>query len=118
MSDDDLRDRDNLRDEIARLELQIETLAESIERCRKLDLAAKVAIAGGAVWLLATVLGAVDFVTPLVLAAIAAGLGGTVLLGSNSSTWKQAAAAQRRAEARRAELIGQIEMRAIPECEP
>lgn len=112
MSDDDLRD------EIAQLELRIETLAESNERCRKLDLAAKIAIATGALWLLATILAVVTFVTALVLAAIAAVLGGTVLLGSNSSTWKQVATAQQRAEARRTELIGEIEMREVSECEP
>ena len=40
------------REEILRLEDEIESLADTIERCRKIDLVAKLALAGGALALL------------------------------------------------------------------
>ena len=46
-------------------------------------------------------------------AAIAAVIGGVVLLGSNSTTWTQTEAALRASEAMRAEWIGQREMRVV-----
>ena len=61
MSDGDTdegSDRD-LREQIARLEAQIDALAETVESCRKIMLVAKVAIAGGVLLILAMVLGAV-----------------------------------------------------------
>ena len=102
------------REEIAQLERRIEGIAESIERCRKLDLTAKLAIGAGAAWLVLLLIGVIAFAPINIVAAIAALLGGTVLLGSNSSTWKQAAAALSRAEAQRTERIERIALRTVP----
>ena len=44
-------DDDDFRDQIAQLEARSEALAESIERCRKISLAAKLTIAAGAIWI-------------------------------------------------------------------
>jgi undecaprenyl pyrophosphate phosphatase UppP len=105
---------DDPHDEIVRLEEQIEELAERIEGCRKFILAARVAIPAGGALLLAIFVGLIQFDLLLMAVGITALLGGFVLLGSNSTTAKQAAAEMREAEAARAALIGRIQLRAIP----
>ncbi|MGC1644155.1 MAG: hypothetical protein WA781_26535, partial [Pseudolabrys sp.] len=45
--------------------------------------------------------------------ALAAIIGGVVVLGSNSSTSKQTMAAMKAADAQRAELIGMIDLRSV-----
>jgi hypothetical protein len=106
------------REQIARLEARIDELAEVMERCRKIILASKVAIAGGGIWMLAVIVGTVGFDPLAMVAAIAAVLGGTVLFGSNTTTAKQISAAMRDAEARRAELIGGLELRVVEDGVP
>jgi hypothetical protein len=108
-------DGDDFRDEIAQLEARSEALTEAIERCRKISLAAKFAIAGGAAWIALVLLLVVPFIPGTVVAALAALIGGTVLLGSNSATWKQADAELRQTEAMRANLIGRLDLRVIGE---
>ena len=104
---------DALHDEIARLEERIVALSEARERCRKISLAAKIAIAAGASWLVLSIF--VPFVPTLFFGAIAAAIGGIVLLGSNATTWTQTEDALGAAEAARAELIGRVEMRLVEE---
>jgi hypothetical protein len=98
-------DADDMRGEIAELEDEIEALRDVIERCRKIMLAARVAIAGGALLLLATAIGAMRFEPIVFMAASAALLGGIVLFGSNNSTAREKTATLKAAEARRSELI-------------
>jgi len=52
-----LMDEDDPIDEISRIEARLDELAEVSERCRKIILASKAAIAGGVALMLATVLG-------------------------------------------------------------
>src|SRR5215472_79353 len=99
MSDDDPRT------EILRLEAKIEELTELIERCRKIILISKIAVAIGGIWLLALAIGLMRFDPVSMIGAIAAIIGGTVVFGSNTSTAKQTAAAAEAAEALRAELV-------------
>ena len=101
--------------EIARLEAQIEALAESIERCRKISYAAKTAIAGGALWFVLALLWILPFDATPFVAALAATLGGVVMLGSNATTWDETQAAMNQAEAARAELIGTMQLRLVGE---
>jgi hypothetical protein len=101
------------RERIARLEAQIEALAETVESCRKIMLVAKVAIAGGAALILAMVLGMVRPELASLSGATAALLGGIVLLGSNRSTSDQALAKMRNAEAARTALIDRLELRPV-----
>ncbi len=101
------------RNEIARLETRIEELADGLERCRKLDAVSKIVIASGALWFLAGLLGLVTFSGMVLAGSITAVLGGIVLNGSNSSTMQQTQAALDAAEARRAELIGSMELRVV-----
>jgi small neutral amino acid transporter SnatA (MarC family) len=106
-------DDDHLRNAIARLEARIEALAHSIERGHKIRLAARAAIALGAMLLAAMVLGALRFDALPLVAALTAILGGIVLLGSNRSTLQQTQAALATAEAERAALINRIELRVV-----
>jgi hypothetical protein len=111
MADEDLQDK------ISNLEAHIDELTGVIESCRKLILASKIAIAGGGIWLLALTFGIIRFDTMAMVGAIAAVIGGIVVLGSNTSTSKQAAADVKAAEALRVELIGKINLRLVGEAE-
>jgi len=111
-------DDDDFRDEIAQLEARSEALTESIERCRKISLAAKLAIAAGAIWIVLVLLGVIAFSPGTIIAAMAAVLGGIVLLGSNATTWTQSDAALHEAEAMRADLIGRMDMRVVGDERP
>jgi hypothetical protein len=108
-------DGDDFRDQIAQLEARSEALAEAIDRCRKISLAAKLAIAGGAACIGLVLLLVFPFIPGTVIAAMAAVIGGTVLLGSNATTWKQAEADLRQTEVMRANLIGRMDLRVIGE---
>jgi hypothetical protein len=103
-------DEDDRRERIVRLEVEIEELAEKIERCRKIMLMSQAAIAAAAVLLLAIMLGAIKLDPTTLIAAIAIVIGGTVVLGSNRSTSQQAVAALRTAESDRAELIDLLDL--------
>jgi hypothetical protein len=100
-------------DEIVRLEAQIETLGDKIENCRKFILAARIAVAAGAILLAAMLFGAMLPDLTVMTLAMAALLGGIVVWGSNGSTAKEAASEMAAAEATRAALIGQINLRVV-----
>jgi len=106
-------DEDDAREEIAQLEARIEELADVVESCRKVILASKAAIAAGGLLILAVAIGVIRFDPLSMIGALAAVLGGIVLFGSNGSTSKEATAALRAAEARRAELIDAMELRPV-----
>jgi len=109
MSDDDPRA------EILRLETEIEELTEVIERCRKIILISKIAVAAGGIWLLALTIGIIRFDPVAMIGAVAIVIGGTVVFGSNTTTAKQTAAAIKTTEALRAELINKIDLRIVTE---
>jgi hypothetical protein len=100
-------------DEISRLEARLEQLAEVSERCRKIILVSKAAIAGGAALLLAMMLGVFGSSAVTALGSIALVLGGIVSLGSNVSTLQATMAAIDDAEMLRSELIGRIDLRVV-----
>jgi hypothetical protein len=108
----------NATHEIAQLEERIEALTASIERCRKISFAAKLAVSAGILWFVLFLFWIVSFNPTAFVAATSAVLGGFVLLGSNSTTWEQTEAARTAAEARRADLIGGIELRLVGEERP
>jgi len=103
----------DLHDEILRLEAQIEELTEAVDRCHKIILVSKIAIAAGGIWLLAVTLGVIRFDPMTMIGAISAVIGSTVVFGSNTSTLKQAGVAIKTAEALRAELIGKMNLRLV-----
>lgn len=99
--------------EIARLEARIEALSASLERCRKISYAAKAAIGLGALWFVLMILWILPFDPTPFVAALAATLGGVVLLGSNKTTWEETETELRQTEAARAALIGRLELRLV-----
>ena len=100
-------------DEIARLEAHIEDLTAKLESCRKLALAARIAMVCGAVLLVCVLFGVIGFDPRLLLAAITALLGGIVVWGSNVSTAKEASNELAAAEAQRATQIGLMQLRVV-----
>jgi len=112
---DVIRSDGDPRDEIERLEAQIEGLAAKIENCRKFILAGRIAAGVGGVLLVALLLGAIRFDLQLMMLAMAALLGGIVVWGSNGSTANEAANELAAAEANRKALIGLIDLRVVAE---
>jgi hypothetical protein len=106
-------DADDLREEIVRLEADIERFAETIESCRKLMLMAKAAMALATLLILGALLGAITPDPAVLIGAFGVAVGGLVVFGSNSSTLEQAKTATKAAELRRSELIGQIDLRMV-----
>ena len=112
MTPKDVDDGD-LRDTLSRIEADIDQLARTLDQCHKAMRLAKVMIAVGAIWLLAYFLGAIRFDPTLMVGAIAATIGGVVILGSNSSTSQETKAAMEAAANERNELIDMICPRAV-----
>jgi len=107
---------DDSTDEISDIETRIEALAAIAERCRKYILASKIAICGGAALLLITILGLFGTGQTAALGSIALILVGIVSLGSNVSTLRQTDDAIQAAEALRARLISQIDLRLVADA--
>ncbi len=106
-------DEGNPIDEISRIEVRLEELAEVSERCRKIILASKAAIAGGVALLLVVMLGLFGSDPAAAIGSIAVVLGGIVSLGSNVSTLRQTTAAMSAAEALRSDLIDRIDLQVV-----
>ena len=75
----------------------------------------KAAIAVGGLLIVAIVFGTIRFDPAVMIGAITAVIGGTVLLGSNSSTSQLTVAELKAAEQQRAELIGRIDLQVVGE---
>jgi hypothetical protein len=103
----------DIRDEIARLESRIEEIADALARCRKVKLVSQVAIAGGALWLPAVILGIVGFDPAAMIAAIAGVIGGTVMYGSNTTTQQELEDEAKAADAKRTALIAALDLRVV-----
>ena len=113
MVEDDPSDEGDPSEEIAMIEARLEHLAEVSERCRKIILFSKAAIAGGAALLIVTMLGLLGSGQIVAIGSMAAVLGGIVSLGSNVSTLQQTTAAISAAEQLRSELINRIDLRVV-----
>src|SRR5262245_12026022 len=98
-----------LREQILQIEAEIEELADRIERCRKIILIAKAAAIAGGVLILPIIIGVIRFDPTVMIGAIAAVIGGTVVFGSNTSTLQQTISAMEAAKAHRAELMVALE---------
>lgn len=109
---------DDLREDVTRLEDRIEHLREARERCRKISLAAKIAIGGGGALIALTLLSIIPAYPSIFFGALAAMIAGAVLLGSNKTTWEQTDEALQKAEAMRDQFIGGLEMRLVSDEHP
>lgn len=101
------------REAIAQLEERIELIAARLENCRTVALAARFVISTGVAIFAASLVGLIRLDIMAVLASITAGIGGFVLLGSNSTTANELNEEMARMEAERAALIGSIGLRVV-----
>ena len=108
-----LGSEDEPADEMALIEARLEYLAEVAERCRKIILASKLAIAAGAGWLLANIFGLIGFNENIAIAAMSVVLGGIVSWGSNVSTLRQTHEAIEDAERHRSDMIDRKHLRVV-----
>ncbi len=108
-----MTDEDESDDNISAIEARIERLAEIAERCRKFILASRIAIGVGCALIFLMMFGVLWASAVALLGSIALVLGGIVSLGSNISTLRQTDAAISAAEALRAELIGNIDLKVV-----
>lgn len=104
---------DDSREEIERLEAQVDEFAAKIENCRKFILAGRIAMAGGGIAFIAMLAGVIAFNPSVMSAAVAALLGGIVAAGSSGSTAKEVTHELAEAEAKRATLIEQLNLRLV-----
>ncbi|NNM72758.1 hypothetical protein [Enterovirga aerilata] len=100
-------------EQVAQLEEEIESLAERIEDCRKLSLLARAMIAGGLALLAVLVTGLAGASPALLVLAVAAALGGIVLLGSNRTSLERLRERLAACESRRAEIIARLDLRPV-----
>lgn len=97
-------------EEIAELEAEIERLRDAAERGRKVDLGTKAAIAIGIACLASAL---VSFRPVALVVGLALLLGGVALQGSNRSTLDEISVRIRATEARRAAMIGGLDLEAV-----
>jgi hypothetical protein len=110
-SDRDLQATDgDLAEQVSRLEHKLEELAAAIERCRKVDLFSKAMLGAGAAIVVLLAVGIIRPEPLAVVGVIALLVSGTVLFGSNASTWTQAAADMKAAEALMSDLINRADL--------
>jgi hypothetical protein len=105
------------RSEIVRLEVQADELADRIESCRKFIVGGWVAVATGGLVLLTMLVGLIESDPSILGVAVAAVLGGIVAAGSNRSTANEATMELIATQARRAELISQLDLRVVSDRE-
>jgi hypothetical protein len=103
----------NSHQEIADLEAEIDELADAAERCRKVIVLARVATGAGGLLLVVTLVGLFRSGPTALVLAITAVLGGLALFGSHTSTRDQIMTKIRAREARRAQLIGELDLRDV-----
>jgi hypothetical protein len=103
----------NQHEVIADLETEIDGLRDAAERCRKIDIAAKLAFALGCIILFTAFLWSSAFALVIGIAAV---LGSVALLGSNRRTRDEITAAIRTQEARRSEMIDGLELQDATRC--
>jgi hypothetical protein len=107
---------DEPREQISELEVQIEELAGALERCRKMALASKASMGLGGILVAVSTLGVMTFDPMVMVAGLAALLGGIVVFGSNTSTANQLSETIKSAEAQRAALIGRLKVRLVDDA--
>ena len=104
------------REQIARLETELERLGEAAEWCRKIALMAKLAVGAGLALLAAILVGPLQATGLSLMITAILSLGGAVLAGSNGTTARETAEKIAAAEQARADLIGAMELRLVADA--
>jgi len=105
----------DLHQQIAELEAEIDSLSHSAEQCRKSMIVAKAAVGVGVLLFVAPLLGLLRVDAIVLVVGIAATLAGIGYYGSTRSTLDQISAKIRAHEARRAEMIDEMDLRTVEE---
>ena len=109
---------DEQRTHIARLEDEIEDLSLAAERCRKIDLLARITMIAGAAWLIGDTVGLIWSGPAATMMAFSAVLFGIVLYGTNRSTWQQVSGRLEAVEAQRTSLIDELDPKLVRSQSP
>ncbi|SCZ12680.1 hypothetical protein [Microvirga guangxiensis] len=99
--------------QIADLEAEIDALSDAGEQCRKSMIVAKMAVWAGVVLFAVALLGLIQFDATLLVVGIAALLAGAVFYGSSRSSLEEITRKIRASEARRAEMIDEMDLRIV-----
>jgi hypothetical protein len=105
----------DLHQQIYDLETEIDILSDSAEQCRKSMIVAKAAIGVGALLFVASLLGLLRSDAIVLVIGIASALAGTVFYGSSRSSLEGILAKIRACEARRTEMIDELNLRTVEE---
>jgi len=105
----------DLHQRISDLETEIDVLSDAAEHCRKSMVVAKAAVGVGALLFVASFLGLLRSDAIILVIGIASALAGTVFYGSSRSSLEAIAAKIRVCEARRTQMIDELNLRAIEE---
>jgi cystathionine beta-lyase family protein involved in aluminum resistance len=103
----------DLYQQIADLEAEIDDLSEAVERCRKSMIVARVAIIAGVLLVGASLAGLVQTDALVLVIGIAATLAGIGLLGSSRGSLEQITGKIRAFEARRDGLIDGMNLQTV-----
>jgi hypothetical protein len=103
----------DLHDQISDLEDRVEELADSLQRCQKVILIARISIIAGGMLLLTIMLRLISFDPLAMIIAVTTIIGAIVVFGSTTTTAKQTSASIKEAEALRTELISNLELRNV-----
>jgi hypothetical protein len=103
----------DLHQQIADLETEIDDLSEAAERCRKSMVVARVAIIAGVLLVGASLAGLVETDALVLVIGIAAALAGIGLLGSSRGSLEHITGRIRASEARRDEMIAGMSLQSV-----
>jgi hypothetical protein len=104
---------DDLQDQIASLEAEIELLSERAQRCRKIIVLGKVSTVAGGLLFSALLVGLFRSNAVLLVASITALLGGVALSGTSQGTLDVLRASIGERETLRTEIIDRLELHTI-----
>jgi hypothetical protein len=103
-------------DDIERLELRIEELAEAIGRSRRLRLAGQASALAGPALLACFALGLLDYTPARMVVALASAIGGMVLMGSSRASTEELERSLNEAEAQRIAAIDALDLVPVDEA--
>jgi cell division septum initiation protein DivIVA len=105
----------DLHQQIIDLEAEIDAMSDAAEQCRKSMVVAKAAVGAGVLLFAASLPGLIRPDAIVLVSGIAAALAGTVFYGSSRSSLEEITRKIRASEARRAEIIDEMDLWTVEE---